>query len=128
MIRIERLEILFDEMSREETTKNQQLTESIGALGMALANLTAPSDSLPALTESTAAAGVITSQTASSTLTQPTAHKSVKMLSTPSVRGTPYSRKDGQRDYRALLAVELEELPQRTGSFTISPPIHRPVP
>ncbi|KAH7985164.1 hypothetical protein HPB51_026859 [Rhipicephalus microplus] len=96
--RIERLEILFDEMSREETTKNQQLTESIGALGMALANLTAPSDSLPALTESTAAAGVITSQTPSSTPTQPTAHKSPKIPSTPSVRGTPYSRKDGQRD------------------------------
>ncbi|KAH8031886.1 hypothetical protein HPB51_021075 [Rhipicephalus microplus] len=96
--RIERLEILFDKMSREQTTQNQQLTESIGALGMALTNLTACLDSLPALTESAATADVITSQTPSSTPTPPIAHKSLKMPSTQSVRATPYSRKDGQRD------------------------------
>ncbi|KAL3176772.1 hypothetical protein MRX96_039614 [Rhipicephalus microplus] len=68
--RIERLEFLFDKMSTEQTIKNQQLTESIGALPMALANLTARLDSLPALTESAAVADVIKSQTPSSTPTQ----------------------------------------------------------
>lgn len=99
--RIEKLESLFDKMTREQTAQNKQLTESIASLGMAVANLTARLGSLPALTESAAAADVIASQTPivpSSTPTQPIANKSPKMPSTQSVRATPYSRKDGQRD------------------------------